>query len=256
VSLDPDRLSPSERRDYESGAWLGDLTGLMSPTGKTHALDVSRLTKEIDQGEAAIEAAKWERAERLAGLAAEGYTRRDIAADTGMSATTVGTAIRIWEAYGVRARAQRPRYTDADYEIVGRGPGFGNSEPAIVAGASKMQHENKVEIARKLFADPEVVHEVLSQPKVRRAVVDEMTNRGEAAVAREIEKLREPNASEEWHSWLNRLNSLLVDGARLTDRPGRLDAHAQAARLFYDRITERRLDGEIREFFEKEGAIG
>lgn len=222
---------------------------------RTEVAAIKRLTKEIEQAEAALEAAKWERAERVSALVDEGYSRRQIAADTGASETTVSAWVKIWAAYGSTRASRRPRYADADYEIVGRGPGFGNSEPAIVAGASRLQHGNKVEIARQLLADPKVIHEVLSEPKVRRAVVDEVAHSGQAAIAREIERIREPDVSDQWHAWLNRLNSLLTDGARLSDQPGRLDAHAQAARLFYERITERRLDSEIREFFEREGAM-
>lgn len=37
MSLDPTRMTPTERREYESDAWLGE-PGLLSPSGKVHAL--------------------------------------------------------------------------------------------------------------------------------------------------------------------------------------------------------------------------
>lgn len=135
---------------------------------RTEIAALKRLTKEIEQGEAALEAAKWERAKRVAELVDAGYTQAAIAADVGVNRTAVSTWVRIWAAYGRTRASARPRYADADYEIAGRGPGFGNSEPSIVAGATKLQHGNKVEIARKLLKDPEVAQDVMRDDRTRR----------------------------------------------------------------------------------------
>jgi len=140
----------------------GTVAGGVDSKPRTEVAAIKRLTKEIEQGEAAIEAAKWDRAERLATLAADGYSRRDIAGDTGLSATTVSTAIRTWEAYGVRAPVHRPRYAEAYYEISGRGPGFGNSEPAIVAGTANLQ-VGVTEAGRRLGISRIAVHKIIKR---------------------------------------------------------------------------------------------
>jgi hypothetical protein len=125
---------------------------------------------------------------------------------------------------------------------------------ALRANGLTPAEASTVRSAKTVLRDrPEIIHELLSDPEIRRAVVDELSHKGETAVAREIAKVR--SIGEEWHAWLNRLNGLLMDGAGLAERGGRLDAHALGARSFYERLTERRLDAEIRELFEREAAM-
>lgn len=160
---------------------------------------VKHLTKVIESGEAQIEQAKWERAELLAGLAVAGDSVRQIAEDTGLKKSTVSAAVRIWNEFGVRARGQRPRYADANYEVEGRGPGFGQSTNTL---PEKLSYTEKVDLVRKLVADPVVRAAVEPQmseplPTVRHAP---------------------PSLTEAWESWLSRLSSLLIDGAKLADR--------------------------------------
>lgn len=61
--------------------------------------------------------------------------------------------------------------------------------------------------------------------------------------------------NELWTGWLNQANTLLVSGARLEERTeskgARLDAHAAAGRLIYQRLTERKLDAELRQLFDE-----
>jgi transposase-like protein len=120
---------------------------------------VKKLSAQIERGEDAIEAAKWERAERVAALVVAGYSRREIADDLGVSQVTVSTWVKIWEAHGgggVHAR-EHLRYADADYEAGGRGAGFNRPEPAQ-------------KIAERVANDPALAQAIVSNRKANAAV--------------------------------------------------------------------------------------
>jgi len=56
-----------------------------------------------------------------------------------------------------------------------------------------------------------------------------------------------------WRHWLSAVNRVLTDGARLAERTevenAELGAHSAIAALIYERLTERKLDAELRELF-------
>lgn len=70
-----------------------------------------------------------------------------------------------------------------------------------------------------------------------------------------------PTAGEQldrdWTSWLSALDRLLTQGAELAERSERtetvLGVHAVMAKMVYERILERKIDAEIRNFFDREG---
>lgn len=127
---------------------------------------VKRLTKTIEQSEAQAETAKWERAERLAAIRAENYSWSGIAKDTGLGATTVRSAVAVWEKYGL-ARTSRPRYAEADYEIVGRGPAQRPEPPA--------------KIAERVAEDPAYARAIAAHPSASEAVTEAIVQKVEAA---------------------------------------------------------------------------
>jgi hypothetical protein len=56
-------------------------------------------------------------------------------------------------------------------------------------------------------------------------------------------------------AWAQKMSNLLIKGAELAEEAARTDhrnlsAHAELALLIYERITERKLDAEIRELFD------
>jgi hypothetical protein len=63
-----------------------------------------------------------------------------------------------------------------------------------------------------------------------------------------------PLLADRWERWFNHLGNLMLDGARLAeetdDTAEQLDGYAAVARLFYDRLRERQIDSEWRQFSE------
>ena len=71
-------------------------------------------------------------------------------------------------------------------------------------------------------------------------------------------KLPPTSIVDGWHSWLNKMGDLLMEGARLAQKtdttPGlELDAYSGMAYAIYQRITERNIDAELRHFQETGG---
>lgn len=64
----------------------------------------------------------------------------------------------------------------------------------------------------------------------------------------------QPSIDDAWKAWLNAINRLLIDGAHLAERSEteteQLGVYSAAARLIYERITERKIDAEIRQFLD------
>lgn len=78
----------------------------------------------------------------------------------------------------------------------------------------------------------------------------------ESAVRNAAGPKREPapkQIDDAWREWLNAVNRVLTDGARLAERTEaegvELGAHSGVAHLIYERLTERKLDAELRELF-------
>jgi hypothetical protein len=123
--------------------------------------------------------------------------------------------------------------------------------------ASALPHIDKVELARSLMSDPKVAQAALSEPSTWTAVMrsaskveaePSSTGSPSRARRRDVDEL-----NKEWRDWLNQLNTLLMRGAALAERSEQedvtLDAYGSSGHLIYQRITERKLDAEIREFF-------
>jgi hypothetical protein len=125
--------------------------------------------------------------------------------------------------------------------------------------ASALPHTDKVELARSLMSDPEVAQAALSEPATWSTVmrsasqVEPASSRAEPASRAQRRNTAE-ELNREWREWLNQLNTLLMRGAALAERTEQedvaLDASGASGHLIYQRITERKLDAEIREFFE------
>lgn len=109
---------------------------------------VKHLTRQIESGERQTDGWKWERAELLARLC-EDSQQKDVAKDCDLTTYVVSIGVRVWKEYGGLARANRPRYAEADYKVAGRGPGFGNSTPAIVEAV-----RSNPKVATAIAADP------------------------------------------------------------------------------------------------------
>ncbi len=87
-------------------------------------------------------------------------------------------------------------------------------------------------------------------------------HRTRAYVASAIRNVRGPGTPEEvkpeppldvaWEAWLNKINGVLMEGGRLAERSEGvvLGGYSGFAQLLYQRITERQLDAELREFFD------
>ena len=88
----------------------------------------------------------------------------------------------------------------------------------------------------------------------------------ESALSKHLEvkhkvKAKQQLLEDAWRDWLNAINKVLMDGAKLAARTeeegdANLDVYGQSAYQIYQRITERKLAAEIREFQEKAGGLG
>lgn len=67
-----------------------------------------------------------------------------------------------------------------------------------------------------------------------------------------------PSLSDAWHAWLSKINNVLMDGARLAERTetsgAAADTFSELGYLVYQRITEKKLDAEIRSLLDSDGA--
>lgn len=127
-------------------------------------------------------------------------------------------------------------------------------EPSI---ASAIPHGDKVQLARALLGDAEVAEDALREPTTWTGVM-RSASRLEAEPSPTAPRARSRQTDSElnvaWREWLNQLNTVLMRGAGLEERTERegvtLDVYGESGRLMYQRITERKLDAEIRELFE------
>ena len=120
-------------------------------TYRSEIAEIKRLSRQIERTEAELEAAKWERAERVAALVDEGHSRRKIAEDIGAHESAVATWVKIWHAYGSTRASRRPRYADADYEAARRGP---FAPPRVERGAGAAPRSDLRGAPRPRGAEP------------------------------------------------------------------------------------------------------
>jgi len=121
--------------------------------------EFKQLESAIAEGEADIEAKRWRQAELAAIAVADGMSRVEYGQQVGKSDQTISMFVRVWQRWGASGRGRRPRFADAMATIKA-----GSDE--IVTKAEQTQrekerqvptrHEDKVEMAEKLLADPAV----------------------------------------------------------------------------------------------------
>lgn len=128
----------------------------------------------------------------------------------------------------------------------------GGHEDAPRANDVKAKQRAASEFKRASVTDKVAIIKEALQDDLLLAAVQSDVERSPASRG----KKSKPTVSQSWEKWLSHLNGLLMDGARLADQSEgqALSAHAEGARVFYDRITERKLDAELRAFFDEEMA--
>lgn len=130
---------------------------------------------------------------------------------------------------------------------------FRRSEPLEDRARAAENARKRLSHARTVMKDPsvpitervDIVKSALKDPLVRAAVqpnIDkpvDLIERAEHVLS----------IDEAWQAWLTRMNSVLLDGARLAERSEgeRLGVYGEGAMSVYQAVTERRLDAEIRE---------
>jgi hypothetical protein len=113
-------------------------------------------------------------------------------------------------------------------------------KPAIAAAAAEALADDLVELPTKTAAN--LAHG--SRQRVARITAGIRGDRAKPSEAETIETL--------WSAWLLALDRLLSEGAELANIE--LGVHAAMAKMIYERITERKIDAELRDFFTREGA--
>ena len=160
--------------------------------------EAKSLLADIELGEEGLEAKRWRVAELAAEAVADGMSRREYAAAIGAkSNSNVGTWVRMWERWGARPDA-RPRFADAHATVMS------GSDEIITPTERKaraeerrvpIRHEDRVEMATKLLADPEVVK------AAAKTMLDPSTKAGrllsQAAYDQDSEKRRHQRELEE-----------------------------------------------------------
>jgi hypothetical protein len=147
----------------------------------SNVAEFRRLEAAIEASEADVEAMRWRQAELAAEAVAGGMTRTAYAQAVGKDQAHVSRLVNVWTRYGLDLGHGRPRFRDA-YATVR----IGSSDIVDAAEASRRgrerqvptRHEDRVEMATTLLADPDVVKGVLAQPararsEIRQAVHDE-----------------------------------------------------------------------------------
>lgn len=117
--------------------------------------------------------------------------------------------------------------------------------------------EQRVAAARQILTDAATADAVLDEPETARTV------RQSQSRSRPLPSAvpRKDSAAElvaGWQAWLNRLNGVLTDGARLAERTeqadARVDVYGEVAYTIYQRITERKIDIELRDLLQEADA--
>jgi len=102
---------------------------------------------------------------------------------------------------------------------------------------------------------PELAAELLKDPEIAATIRDAIVTQERREMHHE-RPIQIRSLDDQWHDWLNRANTLFLNGARLASHTDAehvdLDAHAAAARMLYDRLVERQIDAEIRAFMDAE----
>jgi len=210
---------------------------------------LNRLERSILAAEDSAEDARWLQAEEVVRRLERGESFREVAASwvngrTGRpyAMSRVQAFAAIWREYGVLEPVQRPSFTKVYSDSGSRTDRYKAQAPDSEETAHKL--------GENLAAQP---------PEILSAVLDGYNQATEEAEPRRKKPNHVTSLSDEWQAWLNQANTVLLKGARLEDRTEDeaplLDGYAEAARLIYHRMTERKLDAEIRELFEREADL-
>jgi hypothetical protein len=122
---------------------------------------------------------QWRLAELTFDVVEAGSTRMAWASDVGISRSHAGRLYHIWRRWGDVRTDTRPRFLDA-YETIKRAGAEDDDAELVNAGEinriqrerqEPTRHEDRVEMATKLLADPEVVKGVLETPARARSEI-------------------------------------------------------------------------------------
>jgi hypothetical protein len=134
------------------------------------------LETKIVASEQDVEAMRWRQAELAAVAAADGMTGAAYGEEVGKSKGTINTFVRMWKRWSSVPAEARPRFADAyatarvsTDEIITKAEQTRREKERQVP----TRHEDKVEMATKLLADPKVAKGVMSTPAAARTVVQE-----------------------------------------------------------------------------------
>lgn len=116
--------------------------------------------------------------------------------------------------------------------------------------------EDKAELARELLSEPAVADAALEAPGDALVNVrDALHKRTEALFNRVVPSLPLKPLDDRWVSWATRLNSIFMEGAKLAAESEHvsLGGGAQMALFLYTRLTEKKIDAELRNLLDEEG---
>jgi hypothetical protein len=208
---------------------------------------LNRLERSILAAEESAEDARWLQAEEVVRRLDRSETVREVAASWTNGRTGkpyahghVQKFATIWREFVSVPIQDRPPFSKLYDDSGKRTERYQQQAPESEDGA------------RKLGANL-----AAQRPEILSAVLDGYNEATEEAEPRRKRAPHRSSLNDEWQAWLNQANTVLLKGARLAERTEdeepSLDGYAEAARLIYQRMTERKLDAEIRELFEEAG---
>jgi len=205
---------------------------------------LNRLERSILAAEDSADDARWLQAEQVVRRLNAGETGRAIAASwtnlhTGQpyNEAHVSQVAKVWRAFG--AESSRKAWATA----------YASVEGTTRSSRAKAQAPDDEETAKKLGANL-----AEQDPAILTAVLDGYNDAIEEAKPAQKKKTGK-SLNERWQAWLNQANTVLIQGARLENQTEEedppLDTYAEAGRLIYQRMTEKKIDAEIRQLFEE-----
>ncbi len=111
--------------------------------------------------------------------------------------------------------------------------------------------EDKVALAADLLGDLDVAKAIIgrkgaARSNISKAILDEAESPFSNAPTKSFD--------QRWAEWVNALNTVFIRGAKLIaegeDQNVELGGHAAVGRVMYERLTERKLDAELRSLLE------
>lgn len=147
-------------------------------------------------------------------------------------------------ANGDHVVGRKPHQQVSDARRALRNPDIEGLVKADLVADALTDPEVAAAVARRIANDPDLVRLVNQGTalNVERRHSHHVVPDHEAAI----------NLDSAWQGWLNRINAILIAGARLASESqgSTLNAQSELASYIYQQITERKLDAEIRELLE------